>query len=199
MEDATPWPHAPTHRLAASGTYFATAATYHHQHFFNTPQRLDVLQRGLLKVTAKFGWHVEAWAIFPNHYHFVAHSPESGAFTLPRIFRELHGKTTIWLNRIERNPGRKIWHNYWESKIDFPGSYLARLNYVHRNAVKHGLVKEASDYPWCSARWFEGIAETSKVRTIYGMKLTRLKIDDDYDVVKVDGFDGKTDERKAGS
>jgi hypothetical protein len=34
-------------------------------------------------------------------------------------------------------------------------SWLARLNYVHQNAVKHGLVPIAHQYPWCSAPWFE--------------------------------------------
>ena len=34
-------------------------------------------------------------------------------------------------------------------------SYLARLNYVHQNPVKHGLVRVANQYRWCSAAWLE--------------------------------------------
>lgn len=43
-------------------------------HYFCTPQRLEVLQRGLLTVTRDFCWELEAWAMFSNHYHFIAHS-----------------------------------------------------------------------------------------------------------------------------
>ena len=48
-----PWPHAPKHQLSQSGTYFVTAGTYLKDHLFRTPQRLEVLQRGLLTVTPK--------------------------------------------------------------------------------------------------------------------------------------------------
>jgi hypothetical protein len=32
----TPWPHAPTHQLSESGTYFVTAGTYLKDHHFRT-------------------------------------------------------------------------------------------------------------------------------------------------------------------
>src|SRR5438876_10528519 len=82
----TPWPHAPLHQLSQNGTYFVTAGTYLKHHHFCGAQRLAVLHRGLLTVAEKFGWQLEAWAVFSNHYHFVAHSPsaEDGARSLPR-------------------------------------------------------------------------------------------------------------------
>ena len=46
----TAWPHAPAHRLGEAGVYMVTAGTYRKIQHFNTPQRLDVLQRGLLAV-----------------------------------------------------------------------------------------------------------------------------------------------------
>ena len=75
-----------------------------------------------------------------------------------------------------------MWHNYWETKLTYENSYLARLCYVHKNAVKHGLVINASDYPWCSARWFERTARAAQINTIYGFKTDKLRILDDYEV-----------------
>jgi putative transposase len=72
----TPWPHAPAHQLAGRGTYFVTASTYGKEHYFAGARRLRVLHRGLLTVAEKFSWKLEAWAVFSNHYHFIAHSPE---------------------------------------------------------------------------------------------------------------------------
>src|SRR6185503_19784048 len=71
-----PWPHAPTHQLSQRGTYFVTASTYLKAHHFRAAQRLRVLHRGLLTVVRDFGWHLEAWAVFSNHYPLLAHSPE---------------------------------------------------------------------------------------------------------------------------
>jgi putative transposase len=152
-----PWPHAPTHQLSVRGTYFVTAGTYLKAHHFRGAVRLRVLHRGLLTVAREFNWQLEAWAVFSNHYHFVAHSPGQAqdAASLPAMLGVLHTKTARWLNRIEGAPDRKVWHNYWETRLTYQKSYLARLNYVHQNAVKHGLVPAANQYPWCSAAWFE--------------------------------------------
>jgi putative transposase len=178
----TVWPHAPVHLLSESGTYCVTAGTYRKQFFFNDTLRLDVLQRGLLSVCADFGWQLEAWCVFPNHYHFVAHSPEGGADSLSSMLKKLHGKLAIWVNRLDEAPGRQVWHNFWDTRLTYEKSYLARLNYVHANAVHHGLVLIANQYPWCSAAWFERTATPAQVKTIYGMKTDSVRVMDDFSV-----------------
>ncbi|MDR2679052.1 MAG: transposase [Zoogloeaceae bacterium] len=176
------WPHAPTHRLSESGTYFVTAGTYRKQHFFKGTLRLDVLQRGLLSVCAEFGWRLEAWCVFPNHYHFVAHSPEGGADSLSPMLKKLHGNLAVWINKLDKTPGRKVWHNYWDTRMTYEKSYLARLRYTHANAVHHGLVPVANQYAWCSAAWFERTATPAQVKTIYGMKTDSVRVMDDFDM-----------------
>jgi putative transposase len=142
-----------------------------------------VLHRGLLKVTRKSGWQLEAWAVFSNHYHFVAHSPVSdGAESLSQMLGLLHEKTAKWINRLDDAPGRQVWHNFWETKLTYKKSYQARLNYVHQNPVKHGLVPSANQYPWCSAAWFERTARPAQVKTIYGFRTDSIRVLDDYDV-----------------
>ena len=78
------WPHAPIHRLSEHGTYIVTAGTYQKKHFFRGQQRLDLLETNLLRIATQFGWQVEAWAVFSNHYHFVAHAtPDAKALRAP--------------------------------------------------------------------------------------------------------------------
>jgi putative transposase len=180
----TPWPHAPLHQLSVSGTYFVTAGTYHKEHHFRGTARLRVLHSGLLTVAQDFGWRLEAWAVFSNHYHFVAHSPESedGAQSLSRMLGLLHEKTAKWLNRLDHTLGRQVWHNFRETRLTYEKSYLARLNYVHQNPVKHGLVPVASQYPWGSASWFERTARPAQVKTIYSFKVDQLRVYDEYEV-----------------
>lgn len=98
---------------------------------------------------------------------------------------KLHGKTASWLNKRDEAPGRRVWHNYRETRLTIEGSYLARLNYVHQNAVKHGLVNVANQYPWCSAGWFERTATPAQVNTVYGFKMDTLNVTDDFAIVAV--------------
>lgn len=179
---ATPWPHAPTHQLSEGGTYFVTASTYAREHPFRGHDRLAVLQRGLLKLTAAAGWQLEAWAIFSNHYHFIAHSPKDAndASSLTAVLTELHSKTAVWVNDLDRAPSSKVWFNYHDTRLSYQRSYLARLNYVHQNPVKHGLVPVANQYPWCSAAWFERTASPAQVRSIYRFKTEQVRVDDEF-------------------
>ncbi len=178
-----PWPHAPTHQLSDRATYFVTTGTYLKQHHFRSRERLSVLHRGLLTVARDFGWQLEAWAVFSNHYHFVAKSPptEPDATSLSQMLGELHTKMATWVNRLDATPERKVWHNFWETKLTYQKSYLARLNYTHQNAVKHKLVLVANQYPWCSAAWFERTASVAMVKSIYRFKTERLDVADEFD------------------
>ncbi|MBU6398690.1 MAG: hypothetical protein KGS61_00095 [Verrucomicrobia bacterium] len=143
-----------------------------------------MLHRGLLTVARDFGWEFEAWAVFSNHYHFVAHSPGNApdASNLPDMLSVLHVKTGEWVNRLDATPGRKVWFNFRETRLTYQKSYLARLNYVHQNAVKHGLVPGANQYPWCSAAWFERESSSAIVKSIYRFKVDRLQVSDDFEV-----------------
>jgi len=57
---------------------------------------------------------------------------------------------------------------------------MVRLNYVHQNPVKHGLVTVANKYSWCSAAWFERIASPATVKSIYSFRTDKINIYDDY-------------------
>jgi putative transposase len=182
-EPKTPWPHAPTHQLSERDTYFVTAATYGKAHHFRGAARLRVLHRGLLTVAGQFGWQLEAWAVFSNHYHFVAHSPgaEPDAASLTPMLKLLHVKTSGWVNKLDGTPQRQVWFNFRDTKLGQQRSYLARLNYVNQNAVKHGLVPVACQYPWCSAAWFERTDSSAMVKSIYRFKTDRLAVENEFE------------------
>jgi putative transposase len=173
------WPHAPVHRLTPSGVYMITAATLYKEHLFTGPEKLDLLESRLLLFAKKYNWHLEAWAVFTNHYHFIARG-DAGAPDLKRMVTHLHADTARELNKIDQREGRKVWCSFWDTKLTYQASYLARLNYVHQNPVKHGLVAVANQYAWCSAAWFERTAFPATVKTVYGVKTDRLKVEDDY-------------------
>ena len=173
------WPHAPVHRLADNAVYFVTAGTLHKKHLFDTPEKRDLLERLLLTHAKESGWQLEAWAVFANHYHIVTRgNPDSR--NLGDFLHDLHGVSSRELNKLDGVKDRQVWFNFRDTKLTIQYSYLARLNYVHQNAEKHKLVAVASQYPWCSAAWFQRVASTAQVKTIYGFKIDRVKVDDDF-------------------
>jgi len=173
------WPHGPQHLFEQNGTYIVTGATYNKELFFKEPEDLNLLHDLLLRLAAQFNWHLQAWAVFPNHYHFVAQSSAQSK-ALKTFISQLHGTSARFLNERYKTPGRKIWHQYWDTQITFEKSYFARLNYVIQNPVRHGLVAKATQYNWCSASWFEKTAERSFFNTVINFKTDTVSILDDF-------------------
>jgi len=173
------WPHAPVHRLDSLGIYMVTGATLYKHHLFAGADKLTLLERQLLSLSKQYQWQLEAWAVFANHYHIVARRNEESA-SLRKLLKHFHANSARELNQIDGTVGRTVWFNFWDTKLTYERSYLARLNYVHQNPVKHGLVTIANQYRWCSAAWFERVAPPAMVKTIYGFKTDKLNIHDDF-------------------
>jgi putative transposase len=98
-----------------------TAGTYQKEAFFRESERLMPLHSGLLKYARKHGWRMEEWAVFPNHYHFVAHAPDDsdGAESLRNFLADFHQHAAAWVNRLDGARGRKVWHDFWETKLTY--------------------------------------------------------------------------------
>jgi putative transposase len=173
------WPHAPVHRLDSRGIYMVTAATLRKEHFFADASKLTLLENRLLSLAKQCAWQLEAWAIFSNHYHIVVRSSDESA-NLKKFLKHLHADSARDLNGLDGTAGRSVWFNFWDTKLTYERSYLARLNYGHQNPVKHGLALKANQYHWCSAAWFERTASPAIVRTIYSFKTDKLNVHDDY-------------------
>jgi len=182
MEDKPsplPWHHAPPHRFDAAGTYMITAATFQKAHRFKGSERLDMLMEALFRYATEYEWQLQAWALFPNHYHFIAVSPAHPK-TLARFLNTLHMKTARAVNQMDGTPGRRVWFQYWDSQITFTNSYWPRLRYVHENAVHHGIVPVANQYRWCSARWFEETAEPTLQRKLMSYAYDKIRVSDHF-------------------
>jgi putative transposase len=171
------WAHSPAHWFAPGFAYIVTAGTYQKRHHFESDDRRTLLLTTLFEEAERFGWSLQAWAVLSNHYHFVAHAPED-ATSLVSMIRRLHSRTARQLNKEDIAPGRRVWFQYWDTCLTNERSYLARLNYVHHNPEKHGLVALAENYPWCSMAWFLHESEANFRRTVLSFKYDRISIND---------------------
>ncbi|MCW5937784.1 MAG: transposase [Fimbriimonadaceae bacterium] len=177
------YPHAPTHYLDKPGSYIVTAGTYKKQHFFPTAVLLTFVVDSLLTLADRYAWKLEAYAVFSNHYHFVAETerPE----TLAKFLSHLHTQTARQVNATDNCPGRKVWYQYWDTFLDDEKSRYARLSYVLENPVRHGLVSRAEDYRWCSALAFSHLGERRPyVKTVQSFKTDQVRVLDDFEPLR---------------
>jgi REP-associated tyrosine transposase len=173
------YPHNPPHYFCPNAIYMVTSGILNKSRLLREDSRKDFVCQVIFQRSFSLGWSLEAWAVLENHYHLIARAPEN-AGTLSRLIREIHSITAHWLNERDKTPGRRVWHNYWDTCITYETSYLARLKYVHLNPVKHGLVDNAEDYPYCSYQWFLECGKFDLVGKVSGQPIDRVQIFDDF-------------------
>jgi len=81
----------------------------------------------ILELAEKYAWRLQAWAVFPNHYHIVGLSSEPVPTVgensrtpnkLTEFTRHLHSVTAIEVNRSDQTPGRQVWFQYRDTPVD---------------------------------------------------------------------------------
>lgn len=156
-----------------------TAGTLHKQRLFHDIVRLRFLYDLLLDLAEKYGWQLQAWAVFNNHYHWIGVSP-ADATSSKKFVGTLHTKSATEMNSLDNTPGRKVWFQYWDTCLTLEKSYLSRLNYVHNNAIHHKIVTVAEQYEFCSARWFAANTDSGLRRKVASFRYDRLNVPDDF-------------------
>lgn len=156
-----------------------TAGTLHKEHFFHKPEYLDLLQSTLFLLAEKYQIDLKAWALFSNHYHLIL-KVNGVSNTLSRFISHFHSQSARELNALESKVGRRIWYQFWDTELTYQDSYHARLRYVMQNPVRHNLVTDAKEYPWCSAQWFAQSAEPGHYKTITSYRIDKVNVIDDF-------------------
>ena len=96
-------------------------------------------------VSDQFDINFRAWAILPDHFHWLIKPGESDYSKVIAFFKrgvniELKRKGII-------GSGVKIWQpRFWEHTVRTDGELKNCVEYIHFNPVKHGYVK--SPHVW---------------------------------------------------
>jgi REP element-mobilizing transposase RayT len=109
------------------------------------------------------------YVLMPDHFHLLAHF-SSGADCLRfhrdsnhliarRVIRHLQKSPRRggWLSPFAAEAPRGSRHRVWAERprnlaIDRRSVADQKLQYIHMNPVRHGLVEDPCDWPWSSAR-----------------------------------------------
>ena len=139
----------------AGGTYFFTVNLLERKGNDLLVRYIDVLRAAVARVKVKYPFIIHAWVVLPDHIHCVIELPEGDSnFALRwRLIKILFSKglpvdeyrSAVRIHRKERG----IWQRrYWEHLIRDQQDFENHVNYVHINPVKHGLVKDVSEWPF---------------------------------------------------
>jgi putative transposase len=112
-----------------------------------------------------------AWVLMPEHVHlllFPEAEPDLRRFThalkrpvaeaVLRRWKELDAPI---LKRIAHGNGYRFWQTGggYDRNLFNPDAVREKIQYIHDNPVRRGLVPAPTDYVWSSATWYAGLPD----------------------------------------
>ncbi len=152
-------------------TYFVTTTVVGFAPVFRDDCYCDILIRNIKHYQQRYKFKILAYVIMPTHFHWILEvQPSIG--TISDVMRDLK-KYSAWdlmealedngsMNFVRlfrgaaqstRDQKRKFWMKRFDDEvIRNVGMLRTKLQYIHYNPVKAGLVENPEDYKYSSAR-----------------------------------------------
>jgi putative transposase len=139
-------PHAPLHIEKPDEIYFISAGTYLKKNLFDQPKKLSILKEENLKLSQDNHFQFYGYSLLHNHYHLLLQPTDQ--FPIHQFIRKIHAKSALALNRIDKTLGRRVWYQYWDRCVRNEKEFVANLNYIYWNPVKHRYINEPNKWPF---------------------------------------------------
>jgi len=157
-----------------SASYFLTSTTVWWTPIFISNLTCDVLINSLAYCQKDKGLRIHGYVVMPNHFHLVVTTPAPNS--LSPVIRDLKRYTSRELTRVleesswelpvrifrktgmSSGTGRKykVWQDEFHPVAVFSEEvFRVKLDYLHQNPVRKGLVRKASDWWYSSAGFYE--------------------------------------------
>jgi putative transposase len=130
--------------------HFITFSCYHREPLLGSAQARDTFVVTLERVRRWYGFYVTGFVVMPEHVHLLLSEPERSNLTVALqmlkqiVSQELndHATTPFWQPR------------YYDFNVYREEELMEKLDYVHRNPVRRGLVTRPEGWMWSSARHY---------------------------------------------
>jgi len=151
-----------------NAAYFLTCVVVGHTPVFTASGIIRILIDNLNFYRSKCGFKLLGYVIMPDHLHLLILLKEKSnisdimrdfkGYTSKRITAYLkeNGKTEI-LSRLKEHATKEVKNPFWMEGNKPIAAYSekvlkTKLDYIHNNPVKRGLVDSVEDYPHSSFR-----------------------------------------------
>jgi putative transposase len=150
--------------------HFITFSCYQRLPLLKTARARDIFVNELARVRDTTGFHLIGYVVMPEHVHLLMSEPPCGTPSTVlhklklRVARRLRQRRRPACARQLRlpfeaahRPPRAFWQaRFYDFNVYSKGKKTEKLNYIHANPVKRGLVKHPKDWPWSSWGFYYG-------------------------------------------
>ena len=162
-----------------SYAHFITTNTYNNYTYFKDEELCQILIEELEFYSRKYGFALIGYVIMPDHLHLLVwwDKEEKPNLSISEIMRGIKGATARRIIDLRQGKGLeqmlqstrrsahskshrqnlkyRLWQpGFYDFNIYSEEKFLEKLNYIHSNPVKAGLVSSPECYKWSSWRLY---------------------------------------------
>ncbi len=159
---------------------FITAVAKNRLPVFQTDAIKIITCKAIDEARTSCGFLLFAYVIMPDHFHVLTDSPRKPSTVLQFIKGIVSRRVLGYLKEMKYEASlRKLEHDDWKRNHRYSlwqhdsdvfavvseSTFMQKVNYIHQNPVRAGLVERAKDYRWSSAHfWSKCLNEDEPLR-----------------------------------
>jgi putative transposase len=139
--------------------HFITSSCYQRKPFFDFASQRDLFLKIFEEVRQKYEFQVVGYVVMPEHVHLLIGEPDDGTVAIimqvlkQRISRQCpaHGRSHL----PEDADPLPFWYpRSYDFNVFSEKKLAEKLDYIHWNPVRRGLVASPEQWPWSSYRFY---------------------------------------------
>ena len=158
-------------RLVLSDAWFFISCRLLPRRRILAPEEFAILAQVIHERRAEHGFLLTAWVFLPDHWHAIFYPPYP--LTLSRVVESIKVGATKIINRSRREVGLLFQPRFFDRALRTVREYHEKVEYIHFNPVKAGLVDQPQDWPWSSVHDYTGNMKDRPV-TPSGLSVDRV-------------------------
>ena len=164
------------HYYGGHHLHYLTASTYRRTRLFDSERFRRQFAKTLKQLRAKLGFRIIGYVLMPEHFHLLIWPSEranpsqiiqslkerTAKFVLKNLLenpqfpwcRRMLARVTL-PSTVHRHGQYRVWQRrFYDMNVWSEKKRLEKLNYMHGNPVKRGLVSDPSGWKWSSWRCY---------------------------------------------
>lgn len=153
--------------------HFLTFSCYNSFPLLNRERSRKWFTESILQAKSQPKFALWAYVVMPDHAHLIVY-PLTAEYDIALFLKStkqsaarkakhyLQKNNGVWLKKLTTARGNREVFRFWQAgpgydrNIKSDDELFEKIDYIHTNPFRKGLVADPQDWKWSSARWFAG-------------------------------------------
>ena len=136
--------------------YFITTATHKREAIFTDEQTCKILLVALEFFKLTLNYKIFAYCLMPDHIHLILQT--MGRYNFSYVMRMIKGNFSRKFNAMHLQQGAVWQEGFYDTGLRNINILLQKIEYIHDNPVRAGIVISPDRYPFSSYTFYHGEA-----------------------------------------